>query len=29
MKLKQKKHQQILGIIQVKVATPETTQKDG
>jgi len=28
MKLKQKKHQQIPGIIQGKVATPETTQTD-
>jgi hypothetical protein len=29
MKLKQKKHQQIPGIIQEKVATPETSQTDG
>jgi hypothetical protein len=29
MKLKQKKHQQIPGIIQEKVATPETPQTDG
>ena len=28
MKLKQKKHQQIPGIIQEKVATPETPQID-
>jgi hypothetical protein len=28
MKLKQKKHQQIPGIIQEKVATPETSPTD-